>query len=193
MLHQLPLLYSVQLGRNIIKYFKKKIKRKPVRVCGNVESEQGEKLIRLCAVRVIDVEGIEAWWRYRAMTRIERNSFSLRQSVNYSLSLFSFASYFASKLLFFPLYVCVCVCAHVHMCMIWKAQETITPMLSVHLDWAMCLHTQTVLQKHLITHACVHAHSCSAVLFYSGCGFALMLSSFPALLKLFCFWTCLQT
>lgn len=60
MLHQLPLLYSVQLGRNIIKYFKKKIKRKPVRVCGNVESEQGEKLIRLCAVRVIDVEGIEA-------------------------------------------------------------------------------------------------------------------------------------
>lgn len=61
MLHQLPLLYSVQLGRNIIKYLKKKkIKRKPVRVCGNVESEQGEKLIRLCAVRVIDVEGIEA-------------------------------------------------------------------------------------------------------------------------------------
>lgn len=60
MLHQLPMLYSVQLGRNIIKYLKKKIKRKPVRVCGNVESEQGEKLIRLCAVRVIDVEGIEA-------------------------------------------------------------------------------------------------------------------------------------
>lgn len=60
MLHQLPLLYSVQLGRNIIKYLKKKIKRKPVRVCGNVESEQGEELIRLCAVRVIDVEGIEA-------------------------------------------------------------------------------------------------------------------------------------
>lgn len=60
MLHQLPLLYSVQLGRKIIKYFLKKIKTKPVRVCGNVERDQGEKLIRLCAVRVIDVEGIEA-------------------------------------------------------------------------------------------------------------------------------------
>lgn len=168
MLHQLPLLYSVQLGRNIIKYFKKKIKRKPVRVCGNVESEQGEKLIRLCAVRVIDVEGIEAWWRYRAMTRIERNSFSLRQSVNYSLSLFSFASYFASKLLFFPLYVCVnvCVCVLTFTC-VWygKLRKQLLPCW-VYTWTGPCAYTHKLYYKNISLHMHVCTHTRALLCFF---------------------------